>query len=62
VAKLGYFDWEYKAKKADLEKSHEQLLRYRDALHNPSFLIVSDINSIIIRTNSTNLPTRTITL
>ena len=62
VAKLGYFGWEYKAKKADLENAHEQLLCYRAALHNAPLLIVSDINSIIIRTNHTNLPTRTITL
>src|SRR4026209_578535 len=62
VAKLGYFGWEYKSKQADLEKAYEQLLRYRDALQNPPLLIVSDINNIIIRTNYTNLPTRTITL
>src|SRR5215510_4149552 len=62
VAKLGFFGWEYKGKNADLEKAYEQLLRYRDALHNPPLLIVSDINNIVIRTNYTNLPTRTITL
>ncbi len=59
VAKLGYFGWEYKAKDADLDKAYEQLLRYRDALNNPPLLIVSDINNIVIRTNYTNLPTRT---
>src|SRR5215216_5591449 len=62
VAKLGFFGWEYKGKHADLEKAYDQLLRYRDALHNPPVLIVSDINNIVIRTNYTNLPTRTITL
>jgi hypothetical protein len=62
VAKLGFFGWEYKSKDADLDKAYEQLLRYRDALHNPPLLIVSDINNIIIRTNYTNLPTRTIAL
>jgi hypothetical protein len=31
-------------------------------LQNPPLLIVSDINNIVIRTNYTNLPTRTITL
>ncbi len=62
VAKLGFFGWEYKSKDADLDKAYEQLLRYRDALQNPPLLIVSDINNIIIRTNYTNLPTRTITL
>jgi len=65
VAKLGYFGWEYKGKDShdlDLNKAYAQLLRYRDALQNPPLLIVSDINTIIIRTNYTNLPTRTITL
>ena len=62
VAKLGFFGWEYKSKDADLDKAYEQLLRYRDALQNPPLLIVSDINNIIIRTNYTNLATRTITL
>ena len=62
VAKLGYFGWEYKGKDADLEKAYNQLLLYRDALQNPPLLIVSDINTIVIRTNYTNLPTRTITL
>jgi hypothetical protein len=62
VAKLGFFGWEYKSKDSDLDKAYEQLLRYRDALQNPPLLIVSDINNIIIRTNYTNLPTRTITL
>ncbi len=62
VAKLGYFGWEYKGKDSDLEKAYDQLLRYRDSLENPPLLIVSDINNIIIRTNYTNLPTRTYTL
>jgi len=62
VAKLGYFGWEYKGKDDDLDKAYSQLLRYRDSLNNPPLLIVSDINNIIIRTNYTNLPTRTITL
>ncbi|MBN8658104.1 MAG: class I SAM-dependent DNA methyltransferase [Anaerolineae bacterium] len=62
VAKLGFFGWEYKGKDADLDKAYEQLLRYRDALQNPPVLVVSDINFIVIRTNYTNLPTRTYTL
>ncbi|MCE9646013.1 MAG: class I SAM-dependent DNA methyltransferase [Chloroflexi bacterium] len=62
VAKIGFFGWEYKGKDADLEKAYEQLLRYRDSLENPPLLIVSDINNIIIRTNYTNLATRTFTL
>jgi hypothetical protein len=62
VAKLEYFGWEYKGKVSDLDKAYDQLLRYRDSLQNPPLLIVSDINNIVIRTNYTNLPTRTITL
>jgi hypothetical protein len=62
VAKLNYFGWEYKGKNDDLDKAYSQLLRYRDSLNNPPLLIVSDINNIIIRTNYTNLPTRTIPL
>jgi len=62
VAKLGFFGWEYKGKDDDLDKAYSQLLRYRDSLNNPPLLIVSDINNIIIRTNYTNLPTRTLTL
>ena len=62
VAKLGYFGWEYKGKDHDLDKAYEQLLHYRESLQNPPVLVVSDINNIIIRTNYTNLPTRTITL
>src|SRR6266545_646688 len=62
VAKLGYFGWEYKGKDYDLDKAYDQLLLYRDALQNPPLLIVSDINNIVIRTNYTNLPTRTIKL
>jgi hypothetical protein len=62
VAKLGFFGWEYKAKHADLDKAYEQLLLYRDALRNPPVLVVSDIDHIIIRTNYTNLPTRTYTI
>jgi hypothetical protein len=62
VAKLGFFGWEYKGKDSDLEKAYDQLLRYRDSLQNPPLLIVSDINHILIRTNYTNLPTRTYSL
>jgi type II restriction/modification system DNA methylase subunit YeeA len=62
IAKLGYFGWEYKGKDHDLDKAYTQLLLYRDNLQNPPVLVVSDINNIVIRTNYTNVPTRTITL
>jgi hypothetical protein len=58
VAKIGFFGWEYKGKDADLNKAYEQLLRYRDSLQNPPLLVVSDISTIIIRTNYTNLKTQ----
>jgi type II restriction/modification system DNA methylase subunit YeeA len=59
VAKIGFFGWEYKGKDHDLDKAYSQLLLYRDSLQNPPVLVVSDINNIIIRTNYTNLSTRT---
>lgn len=62
VAKLGYFGWEYKGHDADLDKAYNQLLQYRDSLQNPPLLIVSDINTIIIRTNYTNYKTQRITI
>jgi restriction-modification enzyme MmeI-like protein len=62
VAKIGYFGLEYKRKDADLDEAYKQLLLYRESLENPPLLIVSDINNIVIRTNYTNLATRTITL
>ncbi len=54
VWKKGYFAWEYKGKHADLDKAYQQLLQYREALHNPPLLIVSDIERILIHTNFTN--------
>lgn len=57
VWKRGHFAWEYKGKHADLDKAYAQLLRYRESLENPPFLIVSDMDRIIIRTNFTSTPT-----
>ncbi len=54
VWKQGYFAWEYKGKHADLDKAYQQLLQYREALHNPPLLIVSDLDRIVIHTNFTN--------
>ncbi len=54
VWKRGCFGWEYKSRGGDLEKAHEQLLRYAGALENPPLLITSDMHRIIIRTNWTN--------
>jgi hypothetical protein len=54
VWKRGCFGWEYKARGGDLEKAHDQLLRYAGALENPPLLITSDMERIIVRTNWTN--------
>ena len=37
------FIWEYKGLHANLDKAFEQLLRYREDLHNPPLLITSDL-------------------
>ncbi len=54
VWKRGSFGWEYKSRGGDLEKAHDQLLRYAGALENPPLLITSDMERIIVRTNWTN--------
>ena len=48
------FAWEYKGKRANLDKAFDQLLQYAIALENPPLLIVSDMNIIRIHTNWTN--------
>ena len=62
VWKKGFFAWEYKGKHKDLDAAYEQLQRYRDALLNPPLLIVSDMETIVIRTNFTNTIQQTFTL
>jgi hypothetical protein len=52
VWKRGCFGWEYKSRGGDLEKAHDQLLRYAGALENPPLLITSDMERIIERTAS----------
>ncbi|HBK06334.1 MAG TPA: class I SAM-dependent DNA methyltransferase [Acetobacteraceae bacterium] len=54
VWKRGCFGWEYKSRGGDLEKAHDQLLRYAGALENPPLLITCDMDRIIVRTNWTN--------
>lgn len=48
------FAWEYKGKKANLDRAFDQLLQYSIALENPPLLIVSDMDVIRIHTNWTN--------
>ncbi|TPM99521.1 DNA methyltransferase [Mesorhizobium sp. B2-1-3A] len=55
VFKRGYFGWEYKGTRANLDTAYAQLQRYAVALDNPPLLIVSDIGTTIrIHTNWTN--------
>ncbi len=54
VWKKGHFALEYKGKEANLDKAYQQLLQYRESLHNPPLLVVSDMERILIHTNFTN--------
>ncbi|MCL4838954.1 MAG: hypothetical protein KJ058_13420 [Thermoanaerobaculia bacterium] len=53
VWKRGHFGWEYKGKGTDLEAAYHQLLDCREVMENPPLLLVSDIDRIVARTNST---------
>ena len=54
VWKRGFFAWEYKGKRADLDAAFNQLRQYALAPENPPLLIVSDMVRFRIRTNWTN--------
>ena len=49
-----HFALEYKGKHKDLLTAYRQLQRYGPALDSPPLLIVSDMDRILIHTNSTN--------
>ena len=51
VWKKGFFAWEYKSKKKNLDAAYQQLLRYRESLFNPPLLVVCDFDRYIVRTN-----------
>ena len=51
VWKKGFFAWEYKGKKKNLDEAYKQLLRYRESLLNPPLLVVCDFDRYIVRTN-----------
>jgi type II restriction/modification system DNA methylase subunit YeeA len=51
VWKRGFFAWEYKGKKKNLDAAYHQLLRYRESLLNPPLLVVCDFDRYVIRTN-----------
>jgi len=55
VWKKDFFGWEYKGKRRDLKAAYLQLLGYREDLSNPPLLVVSDLDTIEIRTNFTGL-------
>ena len=54
VFKRGCFGWEYKGKHANLDKAYQQLLQYRESLHNPPLLVVSDFETIVVHPNFVN--------
>lgn len=54
VWKRGYFGWEYKGKRKDLNAAFAQLQQYALALENPPLLIVCGLDRFVIRTNWTN--------
>ncbi|MGD2178301.1 MAG: hypothetical protein PVG71_10810 [Anaerolineae bacterium] len=54
VWKKGRFAWGCQGKHADLEAAYQPLLQYREALENPSLLVVSDIGGTLIHTNFVN--------
>jgi type II restriction/modification system DNA methylase subunit YeeA len=54
VWKRGYFGWEYKGKRKDLNAAFAQLQQYALALENPPLLVVCDLDRFRIRTNWTN--------
>ena len=53
VWKRGFFGWEYKGKKKDLDAAYDQLLQYKEALENPPLLVVCDMDRIVVHTNFT---------
>ena len=62
VFKRGFFGWEYKGKHANLDRAYQQLLQYRESLHNPPLLVVSDIDTIVVHPNFINRANRPTTL
>jgi type II restriction/modification system DNA methylase subunit YeeA len=54
VWKKGFFAWEYKKKKRNLDAALEQLSRYAAALEYPPLHVASDIDRIVITTAFTN--------
>jgi type II restriction/modification system DNA methylase subunit YeeA len=54
VWKRGFFAWEYKKKKRNLDDALAQLVRYAAALENPPLQVACDTDRFLIRTAWTN--------
>lgn len=59
VFKKGFFGWEYKGKRKDLQAAYSQLQQYAPALANPPLLIVCDTDRFVIHTNWNDLVSET---
>lgn len=53
VWKRGFFAWEYKKKRRNLQAAYAQLLQYREDLENPPLLVVCDLDRFEVHTNFT---------
>jgi type II restriction/modification system DNA methylase subunit YeeA len=58
VWRKGCFGWEYKGKHKDLNGALRQLQAYALDLQNPPYLVVSDMERVIVHTNWTNTVSR----
>ena len=59
VWKRGFFAWEYKKKKRNLDDALAQLVRYAAALENPPLQVTCDTDRFVIRTAWTNAVPKT---
>ncbi len=59
VWKKGFFAWEYKKKKRNLDDALGQLVRYAAALENPPLQVACDTDRFVIRTAWTNAVPKT---
>jgi type II restriction/modification system DNA methylase subunit YeeA len=62
VWRKGCFGWEYKGKHKDLNAALRQLQTYALDLQNPPYLVVSDMERIVVHTNWTNTVSKRIEL
>ncbi len=58
VWRKGCFGWEYKGKHKNLDAALRQLQAYALDLQNPPYLVVSDMERIVVHTNWTNTVSR----